>query len=219
MNLKFICPEGFEIAAQICTKIQLYLPNLLHNTDIIRTEEFRGIFDTQSILPMINRIVTPEWDKDIILVVITGSLYFEDLELFDAVGLTLDYLPSKNRSGAMGSTEIPKIGGQFLPNNMSNEQRADAGYWAKLGVEEILHYFNIPEKHDVNCFFHAKAFGEATIEDSWKDYCPKCREFMLQIKDPVDFVELFDKMEEIFGIKKRGGLKWFLRSLYESAKK
>ena len=77
----------------------------------------------------------------------------------------------------------------------------DVQYWAKVGVEEILHYFGIPEQHDENCFFHAKEFGKATVEDCWKDYCPKCREFMQQLKYPLDFEKLFMKVEEIYEIK------------------
>jgi len=37
MNLKFICSEGFKIAEEICGRVQGYLPNLIHDIEIIRT--------------------------------------------------------------------------------------------------------------------------------------------------------------------------------------
>jgi len=37
MNLKFICPEGFELAEEICYRVQGYLPNLIHDIEVIRT--------------------------------------------------------------------------------------------------------------------------------------------------------------------------------------
>jgi len=49
--------------------IQRYLPNLIYNMKIIRTDAFRGTFETWSILPMIERMVEPDWDKDIVLIV------------------------------------------------------------------------------------------------------------------------------------------------------
>ena len=51
MYLKFICSEEFDSAEEIGAKIQEYLPNLIHDREIIRTEAFRGIFDTRSIPP------------------------------------------------------------------------------------------------------------------------------------------------------------------------
>jgi len=201
MNLKFVCLERFEIAPAICSNIQLYVPNLIYNIEIIRSQEFRGHFDLLDILPKIERIIKPEWDKDIVVVVINGSLYLADLEMFDAVGLTLDFLSSPSSSphnAKVVASKKLKLGAQLLPNNMSGEPRRDVGYWAKLAVEEILHYFSIPEQHDVNCFYHSMAFGEATVEDCWKNYCPKCLEFMRHLRDPIDFAESLEKMEEIY---------------------
>lgn len=201
MDLKFICSEGFEIAGEICNRIQWYLPNLIGNIEIIRSDTFKGIFDFQEILPMIERVVKSDWEREIVLVVIYGSLYFADLEMSEPVAMTLDYLPSKEARGKSSFSERPKIGGLLLPNNMSEEPRGNVEYWAKSAVEEILHYFRIPEQHNENCFFHAKEFGKATLEDCWKDYCPKCREFMRQLEYPLDFEKLFVKMEEIYEIK------------------
>jgi len=178
MYLKFVCSEEFEVAGEICSRVQAYLPNLIQDTEIIRSDAFQGIFDTRRILPMIERIVKPDWESDIVLVVIYGSLYFADIELFEAVGCTLEYLPIKADGTAKPFSKMPKLGAQLLPNNMSEEPRGDVGYWAKLGVEELLHYFRIPEKHDEGCFFHSKEFGKSTVEDCWRDYCPKCLEFM-----------------------------------------
>ena len=135
------------------------------------------------------------------MVVIEGSLYFADLELFEPVAMTLDYLPLRKAWGKSFLSKQPKLGSLLLPNNMSEELRDSVEYWAKLGVEEILHYFGVPEQHNENCFFHAKEFGKATLEDCWKDYCPKRQEFMQQLKYPIDFEKLFVKMKEIYGIK------------------
>jgi hypothetical protein len=60
MNLKFICSEGFKIAEGICHRVQEYLPNLVHEIEIIRTDVFKGTFQTWSIPPMIERTVEPE---------------------------------------------------------------------------------------------------------------------------------------------------------------
>jgi hypothetical protein len=198
MNLKFVCSEKFEIAVEMCNRIQVYLPNLIGNIEIIRTDTFKGIFYIQEILPMIEGAIKPDWEREIVLVVIYRSLYFADLEMSEPVAMTLDYLPSKEARGKSFLSKRPKIGGLLLPNNMSEEPRGNVEYWAKTAVEEILHYFSIPELHDENCFFHSKEFGKAGLEDCWNDYCPKCREFMRQLRYPLDFEKLFVKMEEIY---------------------
>jgi len=63
MNLKFICHEEFKFAEEICIKIKGYLPNLIHKAEITRTDDFIGIFQTWDILPKIERIAKPNWDK------------------------------------------------------------------------------------------------------------------------------------------------------------
>ena len=126
-------------------------------------------------------------------------MYFEDIELPEVVGCTMDYLTLQKDGTAKPFSKMPKLGAQFLPQNMSEEPRCDVEYWAKLGVQMILQYFCIPKQHDENCFFHAKEYGKATVEDSRLDYCPKCREFMAHLKAPLDFGKLFEKMEKIYG--------------------
>ncbi len=201
MNLKFVCSEKFELADKICNRMQGYLPNLISKIEVVRNDAFKGIFDFQYILPMVESAVRPDWEREIVVVVIEGSLYFADLELFEPVAMTLDYLPLGKAWGKSFLSKQPKLGALLLPNNMSEELRGSVEYLAKLGVEEIFHYFGIPEQHDENCFFHAKEFGKATLEDCWKDYCTKCQEFMQQLKYPIDFGNLFVKIEEIYGIK------------------
>jgi hypothetical protein len=113
-------------------------------------------------------------------------------------------------------SERPKLGAQFLPKNMPEGLRGDPGYWAKVAVEELFHYFGVPEQHDEGCFFHPKGYegyfsrptpvGSAleeklTIEDSRKDYRPKCRRFMLELEAPLDFTKLSLKVEEIYGLR------------------
>ena len=201
MYLKFICPDGFELSAGICSQIQSYLPNFIQSIEIIRSDIFRGVFDRLSIVPMIEGVVEVDWKRDVVLMVIHGALYFADIELSEAVGCTLEGLPVGAGGTAKPFAKMPRLGAIFLPNNMSKAPRADAGYWAKLGMEEILHYFRVPEQHDEGCFFHAKAFGEATVADCYKDYCLKCRRFMGELKDPLDFGKLFVKMQEMYGLK------------------
>ena len=197
MNLKFICHEGFEIANEVCDRIQGYLPNLVHDVGVIRTEAFNGVFSTWEILPKIERVAKPDWEHDIVLVVIQGSVYFTDIELYDEVASTLDYLIQRG-DRIEPFSERPKIGGQYLPGNMSKELKGAVEYWAKLGVEEILHYFGIPEQHDENCFFHPKEYGKATVEDGKKDYCPKCRKFMLHLESPRNFDDLSAQARETY---------------------
>lgn len=201
MYLKFICPDGFEFAGRICSQIQAYLPNFIQDTEIIRTDTFRGVFDRLSIVPMIDGVAEVDWKSDVVLVVIHGALYFADIELSEAVGCTLEGLPVGAGGSVKPFAKMPRLGATYLPNNMSKAPRADAGYWARLGVEELLHYFRVPEQHDEGCFFHAQEFGKATVADCWKDYCPKCRRFMGEIKDPLDFGKLFLRMQEIYGLK------------------
>jgi hypothetical protein len=107
-------------------------------------------------------------------------------------------------------SESPRLGGLFLPQNTFEELRGDKDYWVKTGVEEILHCFGVPEQHDEDCFF-SKAWGQPrgigtieaelvnrggiprgqdTVEDGRKDFCPKCRQLMLQMEDPLDFDEI-----------------------------
>ena len=208
MNLKFICQEDFEIADEVCARIQGYLPNLIHDIEVIRANAFSGIFYTWEILPKIERTIEPDWENDIVLVVIQGELHFADLELYDEVASTLDYFILKQDGTTRLFSNRPKIGGHFLPNNMSKELRKDIEYWTKLGAEEILHYFGVPEQHDENCFFHSKEYGKATLEDSKKDYCPKCRKFMLQLAAPLDFAKLSARVEEIYKLKPKPKRMW-----------
>ncbi len=201
MNIKFICHEEFKFAEEICIKIKGYLPNLIHKAEITRTDDFIGIFQTWDILPKIERIAKPNWDNDIVMVVIQGSLYFADLEHNEAAS-TLDYLVLKGKT-IRPFSERPMIGVQFLPANMSEELREDIEYWAKTGVEEILHYFGIPEKHDENCFFHSKEYGKTTMDDGRKDYCQRCRYFMLQLKAPLYFDKLLARVEDIYELRSK----------------
>ncbi len=158
----------------------------------------------QTIPSMIERVIEPDWEREIVLIVIYGSLYFADLEMFEIAACTLDYLPSTEASGKNSHTKRPKVGGLLLPNNMFKELRSDVEYLSKVGVEEVLHYFGIPKQHNENCFFHATEFGKAALEDSINDYCSKCREFMRQLEYPLDFEKLFVKMEEIYEIEGEG---------------
>ena len=200
MKLKFICSEKIEAAEKICNRVREYLPNLVGNIEIISSNAFKGIFETWEVLPLIDEVIKPDWERDIVIVVINGSLYLADLELFEAVGCTLDYFRLNKDGTTKLYSKMPKLGAQLLPNNMSEELRGDAEYWAKVGVEEILHYFSIPEAHDESCFFHAKAFGKGTVEDCRREYCSKCREFLRQLKDPLDFDKLSERVERIYGM-------------------
>ena len=122
MNLKFACSDQFESAEDIAKGIQGYLPNLIQNVDIVRTEAFVGIFEV--------------WD-------------------------------------------------------------------ARLKVERIIE----PD------FFHSKAWGQAwteqserhTVEDGRMDFCPKCRQLMLQLEDPLDFDDISARVEEIYRLKPKPG--------------
>ena len=103
-------------------------------------------------------------------------------------------------------SDRPRLGGLFLPQNTFKELRGDKDYWVKTGVEEILHCFGVPEQHDEDCFFHSEAWGQAwteqserhTVEDGSKDFCPKCRQLMLQLEDPLDFDEISARVEDIY---------------------
>jgi len=41
---------------------------------------------------LVKRVAEPDWQGDIIMGIISGSLYFADIELSEAVDCTLDYL-------------------------------------------------------------------------------------------------------------------------------
>jgi len=212
MNLKFVCSEKLAPAEEIAKGIRYYLPNLIQDIEMVRTEAFVGTFQVWDVHSRIERIVKPNWEGDIVLVLIYGSLYFADLELFGVAASTLGLL--RLGSTTRPTSESAEIGGIFLPRNMFKELKRDVGYWIKLGIDEVLHYFGVPEQHDENCFFHAKAYGQDTVEDGRKDFCPKCRELMLQLEDPLDFDEIFAKVEDIYELKpkrrKEGALRRFL---------
>lgn len=92
MNLKFACSDQFESAEEIAKGIQGYLPKLIQNVDIVRTEALVGIFQVWDARSRIERVIQPDWERDVVFVVIRGSLYFADLELFDLAGSTLNLL-------------------------------------------------------------------------------------------------------------------------------
>ncbi|MDP2731464.1 MAG: hypothetical protein Q8O55_13445 [Dehalococcoidales bacterium] len=71
------------------------------------------------------RVAEPDWQGDIIMVVISGSLYFTDIELSEAVGCTMDYLTLQKDGTTKPFSKMPKLGAQFLPRNMSEEPRRD----------------------------------------------------------------------------------------------
>ena len=211
MNLKFACSDRFESAEEIARGIQGYLPNLIQNVEIVRTEAFVGIFQVWDARSKIERIIKPDWKRDVVFVVIQGSLYVAELELFDLAGSTLKLLQMGDI--APPPSEGPRIGGLFLPQNTFKELRGDKDYWVKTGVEEILHCFGVPEQHDEDCFFHPKAGGQAwteqserhPVEDGRRDFCPKCRQLMLQLEDPLDFEEVSARVADIYGLKPRPG--------------
>lgn len=206
MNLKFICHEGFELAEEICHRVQGYLPNLIHDIEVIRTDAFKGTFQEWSIPPMIERTVEPDWENDIVFVVTDGELYFADLEL-SGVAYILDPLILKSDETTRPSSGRPKVGVHYVPNNMPNELRGDVGYWAKLGVEKCLWYLRVPPQHDESCFFLPKE-GRITVEDRRKDYCPKCQKFMLQLEAPLDFDKLTARAEEIYELRPKPRRRW-----------
>lgn len=206
MNLKFICHEGFKLAEEICRRVQGYLPNLVRNIEIIRTDAFTGTLYTWEVLPLVERTVEPDWEDDIILVVSDGELYLADVEIPGTAHI-LDPLILKSDGTTRPSSGRPKVGVHFLPINMVEELRGDVGYWAKLGVEKCLWCLRVPPQHDESCFFLPKE-GRITVEDRRKDYCPKCREFMLQLEPPLDFDELTARAEEIYELKPKPRRRW-----------
>lgn len=203
MNLKFACSGQFESAEEIAKGIQGYLPNLIQNVDIVRTEAFVGIFQVWDARSKVVRIIKPDWERDVVFVVIQGSLYFADLGLSDLAGSTLNLLQLGGT--ATPPSERPRIGGLFLPQNTFKELRGDEDYWVKTGVEEILHCFGVPKQHDEDCFFHPKAWGQDTVEDGRKDFCSKCRQLMLRLEDPLDFDEISARVEDIYRLEPKPG--------------
>jgi hypothetical protein len=53
------------------------------------------------------------------------------------------------------------------------------------------------------------------VEDGRKDFCPKCRQLMLQLEDPLDFDEISARVEDIYRLKPKPGAGPFLRRLPE----
>lgn len=56
------------------------------------------------------------------------------------------------------------------------------------------------------------------MEDGRKDFCPKCRELMLQLEDPLDFDELFAKVEDIYELKPKRRKEGALRRVLDRIK-
>jgi len=79
MNLKFVCSENFEIAAEICHRIQGYLPDLVHDVEVIRTEAFNGVFSTWEVLPKIFTICSSV--NRLFFIRLLSSLYADSLLL------------------------------------------------------------------------------------------------------------------------------------------
>jgi len=74
MNLKFICSEKLAPAEEIAKGIRYYLPNLIQDIEVVRTEAFVGTFQVWDVHSRIERIGKPDWERDIVFVVIHGSL-------------------------------------------------------------------------------------------------------------------------------------------------
>lgn len=204
MKLRFICSESFGLATNVCRRIQQFLPRLVTSIEIVRTDVFTGTFQLSSVPRIIERTAEPDWEQEIVFVVIDGSLYLADLELYE-VAFTLERFTLESDGSTRPLSVRPKLGGLFLPNNMSDQLRMDVDYWAKAGVEEILHCFGIPEHHDEHCFFHSKNYGDYAVEDSRLGYCLKCREFMLQLEAPIDHVELHSSVDDIYDRRRPSG--------------
>ena len=64
MNLKFACSDQFEWAEEIARGIQGYLPNLIQNVDIVRTEAFVGISEVRDARSKVERIIKPDWERN-----------------------------------------------------------------------------------------------------------------------------------------------------------
>lgn len=78
---------------------------------------------------------------------------------------------------------------------MPLELKGDPGYWAE--VEELPHCFGVPEQHDESCFFHPESYEKLTIEDSRRDFCPRCQKLMIELEVPLDLAKLHSRVKEI----------------------
>jgi len=149
MRLKFVCPSDFEQAHIICAQIRKNLPNLLDDVQIIRTNAQPLSMITWEMLPYVEKIAQPNWEQDIVLAVITARVSLADMEV-SASGGSFDLLAHRDSRDKLYSSH-PKIGGYYLPRNMPAIAATDIGYWVKVGMGELLHYFGIPEEHDGEC--------------------------------------------------------------------
>jgi predicted Zn-dependent protease len=198
MNLKVLCPKLFGGACEVADQIVGYFPNLIHNTTVVRADVFTGVVQAWDIVPGIERALQPDWKQDIVLAIIHATVYFADLELY-AAGSTLDYLVE--RGGVVRPYALrPKIGGYIVLDNVPRALQTDPRYYAKVGAEEILHYFGVPHQHDGACFFHPKP-GDQQLdtEDHRKEYCARCLKFMAKLHEPLDFDRLVRAAQVMYG--------------------
>jgi len=76
MNLKFACSDQFESAEEIAKGIQAYLPKLIQNVEIVRTEAFVGIFEVWDARSKVERIIEPNWK---LMLQLEHPLDFDDI--------------------------------------------------------------------------------------------------------------------------------------------
>jgi len=79
MNLKFVCSDDFEIAAEIGRRVQGHLPNLVHDVQVINTAAFNGVFSTWEVLPKIFTICSSV--NRLFFIRLLSSLYADSLLL------------------------------------------------------------------------------------------------------------------------------------------
>lgn len=196
MNLKLVCTPSFTPAEEIADMVQSYFPNLILEKEIVRTKAFIGDVEQVWLLRELQMEidVSPDWKKDIVLLIVGGGATFADMDLRGSC-YTLDGFWKDGKP----SSDPPKIGAFCM--TLNRPWMEDPAYIAKAAAEGILSYFGVPKKHDPACYYYPPE--PITLEKrQGGSFCPKCLKFMEELKEPLDIDQLFNRVEELYGAVK-----------------
>lgn len=202
MILKLISPKEVHTAGQIASRIQIYFVKLVESTEIIFTDRFDSVLEAKVVKEKIKQIAKPNWKRDIIINLIPGQVNYEEIEL-EVHAYPLDFYTRGTLPALAKIRGLPKGGHIILGNFIQEELKEDVDYLAKLGIEQSHKMLGVLP-HNKNCFTFFSKSGIMLEEDTRKDFCPQCKEFMTELSGPLNYREIANLKTGIYlNVRKR----------------
>lgn len=192
-----VCPEDLQIASEISDKIENYFSNLIQPPKIIYTNAFNSvILETDQVENKLEEVTNPNWQEDIIVNFVNGMVKHQNIDI-NVHAYPLNYYTRETLPALFKIRNLKKGGHIILGNIVEDELKENVDYLAKLGTEQFHRLIGILP-HDKNCFTFYSKSGIIPDEVIENDYCPKCKEFMDRLSNPLDYRQISKLKREIY---------------------